>query len=71
VTELTEKQAATLKAVVKFSKKNGYPPTQRELSRVLGVTQYATRMRLAALSRKGRVRLSPNLSRGIVVIDAA
>jgi DNA-binding MarR family transcriptional regulator len=66
---LSPKQRETLRVIRASRSRTGLPPTQRELVKLLGVTQNAVRMRLASLARKGYVVLVPHLARGIVLVE--
>ena len=65
---LTKPQKAVLKHLSSFIKKNGYPPTRQEIADEMGfASANGAQEHLKALARKGRIALSPGVSRGIKV----
>lgn len=67
---VTPRQRQTLKYIARYSQKNGYPPTLREVATQLGIQPSAARDKLLALERKGYVQVTPNISRGLRVLRA-
>ncbi len=65
--ELTPRQRKVFEFLVKFIKKQGYPPTMREIGERFGFLWPAARGHLQALERKGFIRINPLRSRGIEV----
>ncbi|MDM4298826.1 DNA-binding protein [Klebsiella oxytoca] len=52
-----------------FTKKNGYPPTNRELANLIGVrSANAIAEHIRALERKGFVSVARGVARGITVV---
>jgi repressor LexA len=70
--EITERQRSILKYVATFAQAKGYPPTIREIRDAFhlksnrGVVDH-----LRALERKGCIRRTPGISRGIEMLDEA
>jgi repressor LexA len=62
---LTEKQRVVLAFVEDFCRRQGYPPTVREVAAHFGVQPRAAADHLAALKRKGYLHREPGLSRGL------
>ncbi|KKL77894.1 hypothetical protein LCGC14_2030330 [marine sediment metagenome] len=67
--ELTEKQQRVLEFLQEFQAGQGMPPTIREIGAAMGFTFPAARGYLQALERKGHVKLSPGMHRGIELIE--
>lgn len=65
------RQADVLRFIAGYVETHGYPPTRREIGAALGITAAASTNaihdHLAALERKGFVRLTPGVARGIVL----
>ncbi|QJR11014.1 LexA repressor [Usitatibacter rugosus] len=67
---LTPRQAEILEAIRTHISETGRPPSQPELSRVLGIASTnAVFKHLAALAKKGAIELAPNVARGIRVVE--
>ena len=67
---LTPRQAEILEAIRNHISETGRPPSQPELSKVLGIASTnAVFKHLAALAKKGAIELIPNSARGIRVMD--
>lgn len=66
---LTEKQAKIMDYIREHVLEQGYPPTMREMGQHFGFTWAAAKGHLRALERKGYIRITPNTSRGIEVLD--
>ena len=65
--KLTEKQQRTLDCIVKYSAEYGYPPTVRELAKLLGVSSTSTvHSHLRALEERGLIMRSQGSSRAII-----
>lgn len=62
---LTEKQRQVLSFVEDFCRRQGYPPTVREVAAHFGIQPRAAADHLAALKRKGYLHREPGLSRGL------
>lgn len=67
--DLTERQRKIVEFLRAYTREHGYPPTMREIGGHFGFTWPAARGHLAALERKGAVRLNPFRSRGIEVLN--
>lgn len=65
--ELTPRQRNILAFLVKFIKKQGYPPTVREIGEHFGFLWPAARGHLRALEKKGFIRINQLKSRGIEI----
>jgi len=66
---LTESQQKVLNILREFIAEHSYPPSLQELSDILQVNINAVRDRLKVLSRKGVIRMTPNVSRGLELLD--
>jgi repressor LexA len=66
--EMTTKQGQVMAFITECMRKQGYPPTMREIGERFGVTFAAAKGHLQALHRKGYIRLHAGRSRGIEVI---
>jgi repressor LexA len=62
---LTDRQQAVLAFVEEFCRRQGYPPTVREVAAAFGIQPRAAVDHLAALKRKGYLHREPGLSRGL------
>ena len=65
--EITERQKVVFEFLKSYVMDHGYPPTMREIGEHLGITWPAARGHLAALERKGLIRINPLKSRGIEI----
>jgi repressor LexA len=66
---LTEKDKTAYLAIERFVKENGYPPTVRELCRILGVTSTSSIIfRLKSLKEKGYISYTNGGRRTIRII---
>lgn len=66
--ELTDKQKRIVEFLKTYTGEHGYPPTMREIGEYFGFTWPAARGHLAAIEKKGAIRVNPMKSRGIEVI---
>ncbi|HAT2727215.1 TPA: LexA family transcriptional regulator [Citrobacter freundii] len=67
---LTARQQHVLDTLISFQRKHGYPPTNTELSGLLGCSSpNAAADHLRALERKGAITLTRGVSRGIAIND--
>jgi len=65
----TRRQREVLRAIRDHLRANGYPPTVRELSRMLGLRSTATtQQHLVALARKGYLEHDPVKARALRVV---
>lgn len=69
---LSEKAAAILEIIVRFSvKHSGRAPTNREIGRMAGISSTSVvNYHLNQLQLHGQIRRDATASRGIVVVDA-
>ena len=65
--DLTPRQRKIFEFLIKFIKKQGYPPTVREIGEHFGFLWPAASGHLRALEKKGFIRINPLRSRGIEV----
>lgn len=66
---ITPKQQSVLKLIGNYIRRNGYPPTIREVSDHLGINSTnGANDHLKALEKKGYIRRSPGVSRGIQLL---
>ena len=66
--ELTEQQNEVLKFIRAFVSKRGFPPTRQEIADSFGwAYASAAESHLRAIERKGRITITPGISRGIVI----
>ena len=69
---LTDRQREVLAAIEQYIRAYGYPPSFRELGALMGVTSTnAVEDVLAALERRGYIRRTPRIARGIVIVKGA
>src|SRR4030042_3952810 len=66
---LTERQRAVLAFGGEFCRRQGYPPTVREVAASFGIQPRAAVDHLAALKRKGYLHREPGRSRGLSLIS--
>lgn len=66
--ELTDKQKRIVEFLKTYTGEHGYPPTMREIGEHFGFTWPAAKGHLAAIEKKGVIRVNPMKSRGIEVI---
>lgn len=66
---LTEIQQDTLVFIKAFIGKNGYPPTIKEMSKVLGVAGNAIQGRVDHLEHKGYITRTCRLARSIRITE--
>jgi len=65
---LTGRQGEVLDYVRDFIAANGFPPTRSEIARGMGFrSANAAEEHLQALARKGAIRISRGIARGIVI----
>jgi len=65
--ELTETQKRILEFLKDYVKKQGYPPTVREIGKHFGILWPAARNHLKSLEKKGFIHIDPAKSRGIEI----
>ncbi len=66
---LTDRQRLVLSFVEDFCRRQGYPPTVREVAAHFGVQPRAAADHLAALKRKGHLHREPGRSRGLALVS--
>ncbi len=66
---LTDRQRLVLNFVEEFCRRQGYPPTVREVAAHFGVQPRAAADHLAALKRKGHLHREPGRSRGLALVS--
>ena len=66
---LTDRQRLVLNFVEEFCRRQGYPPTVREVAAHFGVQPRAAADHLAALKRKGYLHREPGRSRGLALVS--
>jgi repressor LexA len=66
---LTDRQRLVLNFVEEFCRRQGYPPTVREVAAHFGVQPRAAADHLAALKRKGHLHREPGRSRGLSLVS--
>ena len=68
--ELTEKQQVVYDLVKQEIKANGFPPSVREICKLLNLKSTSTvHMHLTSLERKGYIKHSPSKSRSIEILE--
>jgi len=68
VAEITGPQRRTLREILRFTTRRGFPPTMAELADSLGISQASAHEQVGQLERKGYLRREPNKARGLVVV---
>lgn len=64
---LTTSQKKVYLAIIGYMDKNPYPPTTRELADILNIKAPSVHEQLKRLDRKGYIKLTPGMARGIQV----
>jgi repressor LexA len=64
---LTGRQMAVLNFIAAFVKKRGYAPSYDDMSSGLQIRRFAVQQHVSILERKGWIRRTPNISRGLVI----
>ena len=68
--ELSHKRLQILDCIINFSKENGFPPTVRELCKLVGLNSSSTVHRhLNKLEQSGYIKRHPTKPRAISVTD--
>jgi repressor LexA len=66
---LTDAQERVLTFIREYRIEKGFPPTRAEIARAMGFkSPNAAEEHLRALARKGAVRITPSVARGITVL---
>ncbi|MBW7886902.1 MAG: repressor LexA [Bacteroidetes bacterium] len=68
-TELTKTQHKVLKVITQYIQENNLPPTFAELSELLAMSTNGARDHVLALARKNVIRYTPNIARGIELLQ--
>lgn len=68
VVEITDPQRRTLKEIMRFTTRRGFPPTMAELADSLGISQASAHEQVCQLERKGYLRREANKARGLVIV---
>lgn len=68
-TELTKTQHKVLKVITQYIQENNLPPTFAELSELLAMSANGARDHVLALARKNVIRYTPNIARGIELLQ--
>jgi repressor LexA len=66
---LTDRQRLVLSFVEEYCRRQGYPPTVREVAAHFGVQPRAAADHLAALKKKGHLHREPGRSRGLSLVS--
>jgi repressor LexA len=66
---LTDRQRLVLNFVEEYCRRQGYPPTVREVAAHFGVQPRAAADHLAALKKKGHLHREPGRSRGLSLVS--
>ena len=70
--DLTNRQRELLRAIEKYVKEHGYPPSHRELADTLGMRSTSSvAMRLDALERRGLIKRDHGVMRSLRVVSDA
>ncbi|MBU1537667.1 transcriptional repressor LexA [Myxococcota bacterium] len=67
-TKLTRGQKRVLEALIVFSQNHGYPPSTRELAKILGIKAPSVHEQLGKLEEKGFIRRQKNKARTIDIV---
>lgn len=66
---LTASQSRVVAFIRAFVKRNGYPPTRKEIAEKFGWASInSVVQQLGLIEKKGYIKLTPGISRGIVVL---
>jgi repressor LexA len=66
--EITDPQANTLRVICEIINEKGLPPTVKELSEALGISNASAHEQIAQLVQKGYLKKEARKARSIVVI---
>lgn len=68
---ITDRQLAVLRYIARYADANGYPPSVRDVCKeIRGKHTAGVTCHLNALERKGLIKRTPRVARGLVVTDA-
>ena len=66
---LTVRQALVFKYIKKYQARHGYPPTRSEINKQFGFkSPNASQDHLGKIEKKGWIKLTPLISRGIKIV---
>ncbi|WP_455387485.1 LexA family protein [Petrachloros mirabilis] len=65
--ELPPRQKEALDAIVNYIAWYNFPPTVRDLAAIMKISVHAADQHLRALARKGVIKRSPGIARGIII----
>ena len=68
VEEITAPQRRTLRALGRFTNRQGFPPTIQELADILGISAPSVHDQVGRLVRKGFVKREPGKARGLTLL---
>lgn len=68
--QATEKQLQVRNVIRSLIEQNGYPPSIREVADYIGLSPSTVFNHLAALQRKGLIRVDKGKQRALVIVDA-
>lgn len=66
---ITDKQSNVLQFIILYIRDKGYPPCVREIGDRFGITSRAVSGHITALERKGYIKITSGIARGIRVIE--
>lgn len=66
--ELTCRQAKVLVYIKGYINQYGYPPTARNIAEDFGITSKGAFDYLKAIEKKGFIKITPKVSRGIAIV---
>ncbi len=66
--EITEPQRNTLAEISDFLAAKGFPPSIKELSEILGISQMSVHAQVEQLIRKGYLKREPGKARGLTIL---
>ena len=67
--ELTHRQSEVVAVIKRHIDEQGYPPTTREIAQTLGVTPTAAEQHVVAIEKKGALKRTPGIARGIRLLS--
>ena len=66
----TFRQLELVRLVYNYTKRNGYPPSRREMTKFMGLSSpNAITQMLASIAEKGLLKVLPNIARGVQVTE--
>lgn len=67
--KLTKRQAEILKWVKGYIGQHGYAPTMEEIAEAFGLWRTGVSQHLSLIERKGYIKRTPHVARGLVVLS--